>query len=276
MILKKKPIGPILLLIIAAAFLFIFRYQIINRVQMEILAGIRGKAVFSNAVFLRPGNSHEQHRIFSLKGLERIWPHRVNSIQRLRYLYPEFAGFECDIRYHASSGQLYLAHDPGEFGSQVFQDYLEQADWDRKLFWLDVKNLDSRNLESFCSALQQLDGQYGIKNRIIIESPDTAALNRISKSGWLCSLYLPSLPPAGPDDLKHWIAAVASSLKINTGFISQDARMHDFMTQNFPGAKQLIWDIRFWDGMNKELLLKQANDTNLLVSLINVKSPGYR
>lgn len=237
---------------------------------------IREKAILSNTFLNQAGNLTPQHQIYSLKGLDRIWPHRVNSIRRLRYLYSQFAGFECDIRFDQASGNLYIAHDPDEISPLVFRDYLSCCDPAHKLFWLDVKNLDSGNLNSFCSLLQQLDRSYKIKNRIIIESPDTSALQQLDQLGWLCSLYLPSGFPVDTAEQTQWTDAINSFLKRNPGFISQDARLHDFMTTHFKQSKQLIWDIRFRDGMNKDLLLKRANDTSLLVCLINVKSPGYR
>ena len=41
-------------------------------------------------------------------------------------------------------------------------------------------------------------------------------------------------------------------------------------------VEPLVMAKSFWDGMDRTNLLKQANDTDLLVCLINVKSPGYR
>jgi len=43
-----------------------------------------------------------------------------------------------------------------------------------------------------------------------------------------------------------------------------------------PGRKLITWDIRFWDGMNRDLLLQYATILHCFICLINVKSPGYR
>jgi hypothetical protein len=273
---RIKLFSTLVLLVVGFAIIYVFRDVLINQVQLHLLGKIRKRAVFSNAVFARPGNSHQQHRLYSLTGLDRIWPHRVNSIRRLHFLYPDFAGFECDIQFDAASNKLFIAHDSDDINSPVFTDYLSGEDKDHKLFWLDVKNLDSLNQESFCSDLQQLDQQYDIKNRVIIESPNSAVLSRINKSGWLCSLYLPSAFSKQASDSQNSMGDIAGYLQTNTGLISQDASLHDLMTKDFPQAKQLIWDIRFKDALNKDLLLKLANDSSLLLCLINVKSPGYR
>jgi hypothetical protein len=273
---KHKTFLPVFLLVIIIAMLNIFRNDLINRTQLLILGRIRQKAFLSNALLTVPGDLGRKNQIYSLKGLDRIWPHRVNSIQRLRYLYPDFAGFECDIRFDAASRLLYVAHDPEDISPLVFSDYLSQADREHKLFWLDVKNLDSLNLELFCAAIQQLDQRYDIKNRIIIESADTSALIRINALGWLGSLYLPADLSGGLIDQNKSMVAITTFLNNHPTLISQDIGMHDFITAHFRQVKQLTWDIRFKDALNQDLLLKLANDTSLLICLINVKSPGYR
>jgi hypothetical protein len=265
-----------LLILLFLAMGLLFRNRWINRVQQEVLGMVRQKADFSNAAFIRPGLLHDGHRIYSLKGIDRLWPHRVNSMQRLRYLYPYFAGFECDIRFDGRSGQLFVAHEAAEINSLVFSDYLGPLDRFRKLFWLDIKNLDSLNLGLFSSALEQLDQRYKIKDRVILESPNATALDKLNKSGWLCSLYLPSDLSESPEIKNDRIENINDFLRKNIGLISEDIRMHRLMTEKFPHAKQLIWDIRFFDSINKNLLLNLANDTTLLVCLINIKSPGYR
>jgi hypothetical protein len=265
---KGKRFPWIIFLGFSGIVIFLFRYELINSFQRQILNSIRKKAIVSNHFFI-PGNVSPNHLIYSLKGLDRIWPHRVNSLRRLKYLYNSFAGFECDVRFDVTSSHLYVAHDPEDLSTLVFTDYLLQEGKDHKLFWLDVKNLQSFNTIAFCGLLERLDKRFFIKNRIIIESPNFEALEQVREQGWLTSYYMPSENVA----LDYHLPAI---LQDEPGLISQDISMHDFMTKNFPGKKQLIWDIRFWDCMSRKTLLKNANDTTVLVFLINVKSPGYR
>lgn len=269
---KKKRTAWIVFFIFSGIAVLIYRYEAINWIQAQLLKSIRNKTFVSNHSLLQD-SSVSQHQVYTLKGIDRIWPHRVNSLQRFKYLYPEFAGFECDIQFDASSRRLYIAHDNP--GTLVFTDYL-RADADHKLFWLDVKNLDSNNIQAFCDQLQQLDRQFAIKHRVIIESYDTAAALRIGESGYLNSFNLHNMRDADPTGETAYIAAVKRLFPQKIKLLSQEIGMHDFMTKNFPGLKQLTWDIRFFDGMNRNILLKNANDTTLLICLVNVKSPGYR
>ncbi|HMH34703.1 MAG TPA: hypothetical protein VK543_16820 [Puia sp.] len=266
---KKNRLAWIIFIGLSGLLIFLFHNEMLNGVQQQLLRSIRKKAVVSNHVFVRENTRSGDHRIYSLKGIERIWPHRVNSLRRLKYLSASFTGFECDIRFDPVADQLYVAHDPGDLSPLVFEDYLQ---WERpkeKLFWLDVKTLDLSNIRSFCSLLERLDQKYSIKNRIIIESPDIDCLLQVMELGYLTSYYMPPLEAITNKDLPE-------QLKNYPGLISQDISVHQFMTKNFPDRKQLIWDIRFRDCMSREVLLRNANDTTALVFLINVKSPGYR
>jgi hypothetical protein len=258
----------IVLLGFAGIILILFHNEIIYQIQHQLLLSIRSKANISNQQFNRQ-DQLSAHQIYSLKGLQRIWPHRVNSLRRLNYLQKDFAGFETDIRFDPMNRQLFIAHDPGEISKLVFSDYLGLAGMDQKLFWLDVKNIDSLNLSAFCDALKDLDNRFAIRNRIVVESPYLQALLRLKELGYLTSYYLPA-----EKDID--IGQLTETLRNYQGIISQDIGMHEFISQNFPGRKQLIWDIRFRDCMNRKILLKNANDTTALVILINVKSPGYR
>ena len=281
-----------IILIFSGITAFVFRNEAIRWMQSELLKNLHDKAVVCNHAFLQD-SSVSQHLIYTLKGTERIWPHRVNSLRRLKYLYPDFSGFECDIRFDAPSGGLCIGHDPADVtGTLTFSDYL-RSDPGHKLFWLDVKNLSRANIKAFCDRLQQLDQQYDIRRRLVIESYDTASAVRIGELGYLNAFNVSDIAVGRSDAAGHPDAtdpAPASGKGYNAAYmeaidrlmprkikiLSGDTRTLPFIKTNFPGRKLITWDIRFLDGMNRDILLRYANDTSLLICLINVKSPGYR
>jgi len=270
------------ILIFSGVAAFVFRNEAIQWLQSELLKSLRGKAIVNNHALLQD-SSASQHLIYTLKGTDRLWPHRVNSLRRLKYLYPAFSGFECDIRFDASTGGFRIGHDPADvMGTLTFSDYL-RSDPGHKLFWLDVKNLGSDNIGAFCDRLQQLDRQYDIRRRLVIECYDTASAARIGELGYLSALNTSRLSdatdPAPASDTGYRTAyrdAIDRLIPRKIKILSGDIRALPFLKTNFPGGKLITWDIRFLDGMNREILLRYANDTSLLICLINVKSPGYR
>src|SRR5882724_10105677 len=140
---------------------FLFRFAIINWLQQKILYTAGKFAIVNNNSFANADSFHRQHLIYSLAGIDRIWPHRVNSFKRFNNLYNQFKGFECDIRFDSDNRKLYVAHDAKEVSLLTFTDYLK-ADPGHKLFWLDIKNLDLSNINIFCETLIQIDKQFAV------------------------------------------------------------------------------------------------------------------
>jgi hypothetical protein len=265
--MAKKRRALLIILLLLGVLVFICRNRLLNRIQQSLISSISPRAVVDNRRLLRD-SSFSHHLLYSLSGTQRLWPHRVNSRQRFRYLYSEFAGFECDIQFLKNDSALALGHDGP--GPDRFTDYLQDDPAKKKLFWLDVKNLDADNVGAFCTKLHALDQTYAICDRIIIECYDTTTALLISAQGFLTSLNF------------SWITSEARTHAIRTlcpgkiDLLSGEAAIQPQISRNFPGFSRLSYDIRFRAGMDRDILLKQANDTGLLVSLINVKSPGYR
>lgn len=272
---KNKRFSWIAGFILLSVLFIVFRLQLINWVQQQVLSSFDQSARVSNEGFASTNDAYSHHGIYALRGRDRIWPHRVNSLKRLEYLYPEFAGFECDIRYDNLQHKFFVAHDSIEINALTFVDYLRD-DPLRKLFWLDIKNLSDVNRYEFSKQLQQLDHQFSLRNRIILESSDTASLIYLSGIGFLTSYYLPALDITDSTNRRMEIDGITIFLKKHPMLISQDIRMHDFMQKHFPGQKQLTWDLAFTHSLSYKVLLHHINDTNLLICLINVKSPGYQ
>lgn len=256
----------LLLLPVIAGLVCFYRYSLINAIQQQLIKSISGRATVSNYTLIRDP-SFSRHLLYALKGTDRLWPHRVNSVQRFRYLYPEFAGFECDIQFDRATGLLRIGHDSA--GPDSLSAYLKADMGQKKLFWLDLKNIRGDNASAFSARLHTLDQQFNLKNRLILECYDTVAVSRLNEQGWLTALNVMQMltPPAHPPP---------NPLPPHTMLLTGETAIHPLITREFPGLKQLNWDISFRDGMDRANLLKQANDTDLLVCLINVKSPGYR
>jgi hypothetical protein len=249
----------LILLVLLGGLIFIFRNRLINHLQLRLIRSMAGKAVVDNRQLLRdPAFAH--HGLYHLKGMDRLWPHRVNSLERFRYLYPEFPGFECDIQFlpDATGGTLSIGHDAP--GPDRFTEYLEADSSKKKLFWLDLKNIDEHNIDAFGSRLESLERQYAIRDRVILECYDTLAAAALHRLGYLTALNYSAIDHSKP----------------NTDFISAESVMQPALLKDFPNSKQINWDISFGDAIDRSNLLKQANDTNLLVCLLNIKSPGYR
>ena len=259
MVTKRRALF-VSIFLVAGGLVFLYRYSLLNALQRQVLKGIASQAVVANRDLLRD-TAYRHHRLYQLKGIERLWPHRVNSLQRLRYLYDGFAGFECDIWLTANTGDLVTGHD--EPDGDLFVDYLRTDSAREKAFWLDLKNVGKGNIAPFCLRLESLNQEFVIKDRVFLECYDTLVARRLTALGYLSGLNV----------LAAGIRMIPTD---SIGLLTTEAAMQHSVDREFPGRKLLSWDLSFRDGFSRNTLLRRANDTNLLVCLINVKSPGYR
>jgi hypothetical protein len=248
--------------------IFLARIPLVNSIQLYALNAATGSASISNES-LSAGSAHRGHRIYSLKGRQRFFANRVNSIQRLKYLYKDFSGFECDIRVSRPKNLLYLGHN-SQTAAHKLEDLLA-SDTEKKVLWFDCKNVRTDNLEVFLEQLTRLDSLYQLKNRIIIESANLDMLEIFSARGYFTSYYLnqDNINAFRSDQGKY-----CSDGKID--IFSMDISYHD-MTRNLcPGKKHLVWDLRFSHSLQEKRIRNYASDSSILVCLMNIKSPGYR
>lgn len=257
--------------IIAVTILFllgyVFRFHIVSRVQLYILKSCN-QSVHLTTFAKSP---LPIHNVYQLRSIQKFFPHRVNSLQMLQFLYKDFSGFECDVSIDTLRQQLFLAHDNILPESNVLEQFFF-FDKERKIFWLDVKNLTPANLSFFKAELQKLDAIFNIKHRIIIESSELHCLEQLTKEGYLTSYYLPVVN-SGQASINQ---SAQRGCVSNVSLLSQDILYHKQVTAACAAKKQLTWDLSFAHSFSKKVLQQHLNDTTLLVCLLNIKAPGYR
>src|SRR6185369_9050299 len=69
-------------------------------------------------------------RLQSLNRLQKIWVHRVNSLERYDLLKDKFDGFEADLSFQPETGSFFIYHPPltGETAILPLAEYLKHAD----------------------------------------------------------------------------------------------------------------------------------------------------
>jgi hypothetical protein len=243
---------------------------LINSLQLAFLESIRNEARLSNQRFSRT-STRPPHHIYELKGIERFFPHRVNSLERLKYLYDDFKGFECDINFDETKKAFFVSHEGLSQDNNSFSEYLK-FDTEKKIFWMDVKNLSLTNADAFRAELDNLNEKFDVKNRLIIEATDVESIRKIAAAGYFTSYYVAVLN----DNARNALKTFCGNDSLGVAVISEDIMLHNHVTNLCSQKKQLTWDLNFRHSMNKKALLSNANDTTVLVCLLNIKSPGYR
>src|SRR5688572_2490708 len=80
--------------------------------------------------------------------MDRIWVHRVNSIERLNILKDKFSGFETDVVYDDSIHSYWVYHPPRPEGEQLtLGEFMQHVNPKTKNLWLDTRGVDSTNMQ---------------------------------------------------------------------------------------------------------------------------------
>jgi len=171
----------------------------------------------------------------------RVIPHRVNSIGKLRDIWATgYRSFEVDIIFRADDkGFFQVGHDEATAGERfdVFLDSVDSSAIEK--IWFDLKNLNESNYPAVLKALEELDSQYALKERIILESGTTQEWFKIfGDSGWRTSYYAPTgkmIEMLANNDTSgmHLLAdAIAAQIKSqNVSAISFDHRGYPFIKE---------------------------------------------
>lgn len=178
---------------------------------------------------------------------DKIWVHRVNSIEKLNEVQTKFNGVELDIVFLDSLNEFDINHPP-EPSIQLFLDnYLSSVNKNSSLhFWLDFKNLEIENQKNALNKLNSICDSLSLNRiQIIVESGNVALLTEFSKAGYEISYYLhwPGLYSLDKNQFQNQLTQIKSNLEsLNyQGYLSSDYRDYYILKENFPKHKILLW-----------------------------------
>lgn len=172
---------------------------------------------------------------------EKLWLHRVDSIEKQKEFCDKYKGLEFDIIYYESYDGFENSHDIGDYNRYDFEKTLLTY---QKLnrsngIWLDFKNLSENNKIKSCNKLNELIVKYKIdKSLIWVESNDWESLKYFKDNGFKTSYYFPYYDLKKMSDIdikkvKMLTEDIALSGAINA--ISFDGDYYNFIkTMNIP------------------------------------------
>lgn len=177
-----------------------------------------------------------------LQTQDKIWLHRVNSVERATHFLHEYNGFEIDIYYNPDQNNFNVDHDNQDFHTTL-QDMLTVfRDREKIGLWLDFKNLSEHNKTASCARLTQLLETFDIdKSRVIVESPNINALTFFVSKGFVTSYYFVPPKENTPENLSKIQKFFYDS---GISCISTDLVHYDILNRFFPNVPWLFWDLK--------------------------------
>jgi hypothetical protein len=185
---------------------------------------------------------------YSIEGIglyNKVWAHRVNSVEKLNSALNYFDGIELDLVYDAEKEVLDVNHPPTKSIGLNFENYLNEIEKDNfPYIWLDIKNINKGNAKLI---LEKLLALFNAKNypleKVLIESRKANELLIFEKEGFKTSFYLP------PDLYKKDSLGLSKSiLEIKDVIITQpniaisaSFKDYDIISKEFPNHTKYIW-----------------------------------
>ena len=254
----------------------LIRLILLNTISMKSI-NKKKSILFFTALFVSLSlvMAFYSNSLFQMLYAEKVWAHKINSIEELKQVANKYSGIELDIVFHSDLNQFEVNHPPDTSLNLFLDEYLQTAhalDPDLK-FWLDFKNLNSKNDEQALIELTNQIELIGItKSRIIVESVKAELLQAYKKSGFLTCYYLPqNLTKMEATKQKFQLAKVKKNLELNLNYISSNYVDYRFVNEHFTNQKKLFW-FAAYGSMSKFkarlLLHKIQNDQSVDILLM--------
>lgn len=212
------------------------------------------------------------YKIEFLGHYEKVWAHRVNSVEKLESALHYFEGIELDLVYLEDKKVLDVNHPPAESIGLDFESYISTLEQDSQPFmWLDMKNLNVDNAQPILDRLIPiLEKKSYPLNKILIEATEPKALRIFSSAGFKTSFYLPTGLSAMPENkLQETIKLIEEQLNEQpTLGISSDYHDYHIMAQYFPNKTKYLWALLPTFHTKLGSVKKPLNDDKVEVMLI--------
>lgn len=197
-------------------------------------------SLFLMAVFFY---RYSPRKIEYLGHYNKVYAHRVNSIEKLKSALHFFNGVELDLVYKKDKNILDVNHPPAQSINLNFETYVNEIEQGTFPFlWLDIKNLDLNSAQDIFIKLNIILERLNYpKDKILIETFYPEALSIFSKAGYNTSYYLPPQLYKSTN-LENEIKNIKAVLKEQPNMgISTNFEDYDILKANFPNRKKYIW-----------------------------------
>lgn len=213
------------------------------------------------------------HSTSKIVNKNKNWKKGINTREQLNKLNIELAGFECDVYFDTVTRSFDVQHDADKSIGYKLNDLL-QLHQQKKMqagIWLDIKNLHDSNAALILRELIKLRNEYGLMDRLLVESGRADLLTAFSDSNFFTSYYVPFFNPytINKKELTLWgdsIASVISKSRINalSGYYFQSS----FLSHYFYQYKVLTWVDEFsFSLVNMLFQRKISADTSVFIVL---------
>jgi hypothetical protein len=204
---------------------------------------------------------------------DKLWAHRSNDIDQSIVAAKVFPGLEIDVFFDELSLQFTVHHDEDDPARLSLGDYLDAVVIDRDTYvWIDFKNLDKVDHQLAVAVLHDLIRIRNMGDRIIVESWDQGAIQKLHNAGLNTSYWLPHFEDRTSSDSTRIKKAIEQILVTGAvDALSADQIMYEFLDLNFPESALHLWTNGLEGEEGKGRISQLAQDPQVKVILVDYK-----
>lgn len=201
---------------------------------------------------------------------ERIWAHKINSLDSINERVEEFKGIEIDVFYIEETNKFEIKRVINSEGLdlELFLDSIIKVK--ELYFWFDYKNLNEHT-NAGISKLHSILNTRKLLGKSFVESYFSDDLmgfkDKLTTSFWISSPIIPT-SKLGKDSLYKKLQYIE---KCNINMLSADFRMFEFVTEYFPDYKCNYWIFHSLTKVKRDALYEILDSPNTNVILIDGK-----
>lgn len=226
---------------------------------------------------------YHPYKLEHLGQTDKIWAHRVNSLEKLAHTQKKYTGLELDVVFDTVTNTFDVTHPPTPSIGLTLETWMQSLDPDKGV-WIDFKNLTAANKKASLERLLKIAAQNNLKNeQFIVESQHPQHLQDYTAAGFQTSYYLPSrLYALSEENLQERLWEINSRMQSHpTTYISTNIEDYNLIAAHFPEQEKLLWSL--FTTYNKQLFSnyrlsrKALKDPKVNVLLVRVnRSTGHR
>lgn len=219
---------------------------------------------------------HSPRRIEFLGYYDKVYAHRVNSLEKLNAALNYFKGVELDLVYNKTKNNLEVNHPPAKTIGLDLETYLSKIpEGDYPFLWLDIKGLDTTNAYSILHKLDSLFEKRNYpKKQILVEALQPKALPAFFNSGYKTSYYLPiGIRDKNKERLTQDLQTIKKILREQPELgISTSYKNYSIIREHFPNKEKYIWALSGTFNLEYKRIRTILEDKTVIVVLSPYRS----
>ena len=200
---------------------------------------------------------------------DKLWAHRVLDYNDVNNKYADFSGIEVDVFFELDQNVFDVRHH-GSFKGNTLLDYLKNINDNELYFWVDLKNLNKKNVFAVVERLNELVENNVRKEHLIIESKNIELLVLLQSEGFYVSYWLPSFNLFKSIYEVYQVKANLKKYKPNA--ISCSYHDVDFYSRKFPDYNLHCWTNGLVETKDIDKIRKISLRNNVKVILVDFEN----